>query len=282
MSPRPRVLMVPPTYYGIEYEINPWMDRRQPADTAAAQRQWDGLRSVLVDRLGAEVCLAEPQRGCPDMVFTANAGIVLGDQAVLSRFRHAERQGEEPHFAAWFAAHGYNVQRLPDEIAFEGEGDALFVGDTLLAGYLYRSEVRGHQRVGELLGVRTLSLELTDPRFYHLDTCFCPLDGQTAAYFPGAFDEYARRVLATEVPLLVAVVEEEAVRFACNAVVLGRHVALNTGCPNLEADLRTLGFTPHATPLDEFLKAGGSAKCLTLHLDRQLVRCLDGGVPEVP
>jgi N-dimethylarginine dimethylaminohydrolase len=116
------------------------------------------------------------------------------------------------------------------------------------------------------MGCRVIPLQLVDGRFYHLDTCFCPLDPQTAIYFPGAFDGYAQRSLA-QIPRLIPVVEEEAARFACNAVVVDRHVVLNSGCPQLEVSLAAAGFTPHATPLDEFLKSGGSAKCLTLRLD---------------
>src|SRR5205807_5839901 len=121
---------------------------------------------------------------------------------------------------------------------------------------------RAHRLVGEMLGVEALSLELIDPRFYHLDTCFCPLDEQTVVWYPAAFDVYARRVIEARVPRRIAVEPDEALRFACNAIVLGRHVVLNSGCPRLEAALRDRGFLPHATPLDEFLKAGGSAKCL--------------------
>lgn len=262
------LLMVRPVYYDVVYEINPWMSRAVPACQARALEQWEGLYQVLTEDMGASVSLAEPQPGLPDMVFTANAGLILGERAVVSRFRHPERQGEAEHFQRWFQERGLQVETLPEGQWFEGEGDALFVGDTLYAGYHWRSDVRSHRMVGELLGVRVLSLELVDPHYYHLDTCFCPLGAETAAYYPAAFDPYAQRVLEAGIPHLIAVEPEEAARFACNAVILDRHVALNTGCPRFEAQLRDLGFLPHATPLDEFLKAGGSAKCLTLHLNR--------------
>ncbi len=264
-----RLLMVPPRFYGVEYEINPWMSRARPACRETAERQWEGLRSVLVDQLGAEILLAEPKAGLPDMVFTANAGLVYGARAVLSTFRHAERQGEASEFRRWFQEHGFAVDVLPEGRAFEGEGDALFLGDTLFAGYRWRSDIHSHRLVSELLGVPVLSLELADPYYYHLDTCFCPLDAETLMWYPPAFDDYARRVVEANVPRRIEVKPEEAARFACNAVVIGRRVALNWGCPDLEARLRDHGFEPYATPLDEFLKAGGSAKCLTLHLDRQ-------------
>jgi N-dimethylarginine dimethylaminohydrolase len=243
------------------------MSRAVPAHRERAQEQWGGLHRVLTEEIGVEVRLAEPHVEVPDMVFTANAGLVLGERAVVANFRHPERQLETPHFRRWFQEQGYETLDLPPERCFEGEGDALFLGDTLYAGYHFRSDVHSHRLVGDMLGVRVLSLELTDPYYYHLDTCFCPLDGETLAYYPPAFDEYARRVIEANVPRRIEVVPDEAKRFACNAVVIGKDVVLNTGCPCFEAQLRDLGFVPHATPLDEFLKAGGSAKCLTLHLD---------------
>jgi N-dimethylarginine dimethylaminohydrolase len=268
-APKPySLLMVRPDHFNVVYEINPWMNRTIQVAQATAAAQWEGLYRTLTEAMGARGLLAEPRPELPDMVFTANAGLVRGERVVLSRFRHPERQGEEAEFRRWFEAQGFRVEELPRERCFEGEGDALFLGETLFAGYHWRTDVHAHRLVGELLGVRVLSLELVDPHYYHLDTCFCPLDGETAAYFPPAFDPYALRVLEAHVPLLVPVEAEEAARFACNAVVLGRHVALNTGCPRFEKALRDLGYTPHATPLDEFLKAGGSAKCLTLHLGR--------------
>ncbi|MCC2669412.1 MAG: amidinotransferase [Armatimonadetes bacterium] len=264
---RPRLLMVPPAHFSVLYEINPWMDRKVAVSPARAAEQWSALHGLLAERLGADVRLAEPLAGLPDMVFTANAGLIRGSRAILSSFRHPERQGEAPLFGEWFRANGFEVETLPEGQVFEGEGDALFAGDTLFAGYYWRSDVAAHTEVAERLGVRVLSLQLVDAAFYHLDTCFCPLDAATVAYYPPAFDEYARRVIEANFSRRIELEPDEAGRFAANAVVLGRSVVLNTGCPRFEAALEEIGFTPYATPLDEFLKAGGSAKCLTLLLD---------------
>jgi N-dimethylarginine dimethylaminohydrolase len=266
MSPKPHILMCPPDFYGIEYEINAWMSRARPAESAVAREQWEGLRRTL-ETAGATISLVEPRPGLPDLVFTANAAIIYRDVAVLAHFRHRERQGEQPYFDAWLAGHSFRVERVPDDVYFEGAGDALFCGDTLFAGYRMRSDARGHQRIAELLGVRVIPLELVDPYYYHLDTCFCPLQRDTAIYFPGAFDDYGRQVLRELVPMLIEVEEAEARRFACNAVVVGKTVVTNTGCARLHEQLAERGFTPGETPLDEFVKAGGSAKCLTLRLD---------------
>ncbi len=266
MDQPPRILMCPPTYFGIEYEINAWMSRSRPSDHAEATRQWQALREVLV-RVGASIEEVLPVKELPDLVFTANAGLVFRNKVVLSKFLHPQRQREEPVFSEWFMQHGFEVVPPPEGISFEGAGDALFCGETLFAGYRLRSDASGHQRIAETLGCRVLPLELVDPYFYHLDTCFCPIDRETALYYPRAFDEYARRALQEAIPRLIAVEEPDARRFGCNAVVVGRHVVTNTGCESLHHQLREHGCEPWATPLDEFLKSGGSAKCLTLRLD---------------
>ena len=149
----------------------------------------------------------------------------------------------------------------------EGAGDALFCGDTLFAGYRTRSDATAHQWVGKSLGVRVLPLELVNPRFYHLDTCFCPLAPGEALYYPEAFDAYGRRVLQTHIPRLIATTDAEALRFGCNAVVVGKTVIHNSRCPDLALALAKAGYRTVEVELDEFLKAGGSAKCLTLRLD---------------
>jgi len=260
------VLMCPPECYGIEYEINPWMSRRRGADPQVATDQWHKLRA-LIEAAGATVSCLRPVKGLPDLVFTANAAFVYENLVVLSRFHHAQRQPETPLCRAWFAEHGFRVHDLAAPGSFEGAGDALFCGDTLFAGYRIRSDVLTHQEIGELVGCRVVPLELVDANYYHLDTCFCPLSAESAIYFPAAFDEYGLRALREWIPDLVAVDAEEAARLACNAVVLGKTVITGAGCPDLHRQLRDRGFAPQETPLGEFIKAGGSAKCLTLRLD---------------
>ena len=262
----PRILMCPPDHYGIEYEINPWMNRSLGAVRALAHKQWLVLRDTLVS-LGVQVEVMTPQPGLPDLVFTANAGLVFHNTFLSSRFKHDVRAKESPFFDAWFTAHGFTVEHLPENTFHEGAGDALFCGDTLFAGYRTRSDASAHQWVAAKFGVRCLPLELVNPRFYHLDTCFCPLAPGEALYFPGAFDSYGLKVLSTHVPKLIPVKDEEAFRFGCNAVVVGRTVVHNSQCPQLAADLQAAGYRSIEVELDEFLKAGGSAKCLTLRLD---------------
>jgi len=266
MPPSPHILMCPPDYYGIHYEINPWMNTERQADHAMAVEQWHALVEKLT-AAGALISQLDPVDGLPDLVFTANAAMIYEQRALLSRFRHPQRQGEEPHNRRWLETHGFEVTDVPENFSFEGAGDALFCGDTLYAGYRMRSDASGHQKIGRLLGVRVIPVELVDPRYYHLDTCFCPLAVDEAIWYPPAFDDYGQRVIREHVAKLIEAQQHEAERFACNAVVVGRTVITNTGCEVLHQELSGCGYQPVATPLDEFVKAGGSAKCLTLRLD---------------
>ena len=262
----PHILMCPPDYFGIEYEINPWMSRRQPSDHETALRQWQALRDLL-QQAGAAVSCLEPVSGLPDMVFTANAALIYRRRAILARFRHPERQGEEPHFQAWFAEHGFAVEKLNAELFFEGAGDALFCGETLLAGYRIRSHARAYLADRRHAPLRDDSAGVGAAALLPSGHLLLPLAPGLAVYYPPAFDEYGQKVLRDIVPELIAVGEMEARQFACNAVVVGRTVITNSGCPELHRRLGERGFQPVETPLSEYLRAGGAAKCLTLRLD---------------
>jgi N-dimethylarginine dimethylaminohydrolase len=262
------LLLCPPDHYGIEYEINPWMSRARGAEVEIAKAQWKGLFEKL-SSLDCQIDLITPQPKLPDMVFTANAGLTIGKRFIPSNFRHAERSGEAPHFARWMKEHSYEVIWLPENFYFEGEGDALFAGDTLFCGYKFRSDINSHRAVADILGCLVISVELVDPRFYHLDTCFSPLPDGGAVWFPAAFDEYGQRAIREHVPDLIDVAEEEAAHFSCNAVVLERDVVLPEGAPKLVKALRDRGFNCHSLPMTEFLKAGGACKCLVMFMPQR-------------
>jgi len=261
-----KLLMCSPAYYGIEYEINPWMNRNRQSNIRRAEEQWYGLRRILSDELAGKIFLVEPEQGLPDMVFTANAGFVWKNKFIVSNFRHEVRQREAAFFAGWFEKRGFELLRLPREYYFEGEGDLLRCGAHWFAGYHVRSDALAHQRVAEIIEEEILSLELTSDWFYHLDTCFCPLSEGQAMFYPDAFDSYGRKVLENHVVKLLPVDSDEAARFACNAIVSDGKIVMNDGCPKIHSALEALGFTVFETPLDEFIKAGGSAKCLVLKL----------------
>lgn len=268
-----RFLMCPPKHYDVDYVINPWMEGNvHKSSRDRAVEQWDKLYHLLKEH--ATVDLVAPQKGVPDMVFTANAGLVLENTVVLSRFYHKERQGEEPFFQQWFEMEGFTVHTLPKDLPFEGAGDALFdrEGRWLWAGYGFRSELDSHPLLAKWLDIEILSLRLMDERFYHLDTCFCPLADGYLLYYPPAFDSYSNRLIEMRVPTekRIVVSEPDAVNFACNAVNIDRLVVMNKASDDLKLQLADAGFQILETPLTEFMKAGGAAKCLTLRVTEPL------------
>lgn len=264
-----RLLVCPPDYFRIDYEINPWMRRANAVDPRVAVEQWHDLMRVLEQEIGVILERMRPVPGLPDLVFTANAGVVMGGRAVPSRFRYPERQKEEAYFEDWFREHGYEVVTLDRDFFFEGAGDLLGFPDGWFGGYRQRSEIRAFPVLGKIFSCEIIPVELVDTRFYHLDTCFCPLSGGELLYYPPAFDRYGQAAIAERVApnRRIVVPENEALKFACNAVCVGKHVVLPAGCSETMALLEARGYHPHPVPLDEFMKSGGSAKCLTLVLD---------------
>ncbi|OGI00538.1 MAG: amidinotransferase [Candidatus Melainabacteria bacterium GWF2_37_15] len=268
-----KIFMCPPDYYyNIDYEINPWMKKGTACANQAAVERWNELKSII-HSLGAEVLTMKPQPGLPDIVFTANAALIYRDKAVISRFRHKERQPEEKFYEAWLLEQGFKTVRLPENVNFEGAGDALFSGETLYSGYIPRSDISSHAYISEALGIRIISLELVNPRFYHLDTCFCPLTDGYVMYYDKAFDEYGNRVIEANFPeeKRIVVNEEEAGLFSCNAVSISKSVIMNKTTDRLKKVLADKGFNTYEVDLSEFMKAGGSAKCLTLKLNEHSV-----------
>lgn len=263
------VLMCPPTHFDVRYAINPWMRNAaaEPVSQSRALEQWSALARTLASH--TNVHIIEPGVDLPDMCFTANAGFVHGKTFVCSRFRHAQRRGEEALFCNWFESRGYACERLRDDMIFEGAGDALTdTAGRVWLGHGQRSSFEAASALQDLLHVDVIALRLVDPRFYHLDTCFCPLSQGSVVYLPAAFDAAslalieARFAPAQRIP----VSESDAARFACNIVDLGETVVLNAASDDLRGVLAERGVDVMELPLTEFVKSGGAAKCLVLPL----------------
>ncbi|MGD0068070.1 MAG: dimethylargininase [Streptosporangiaceae bacterium] len=256
-------LMCPPEHFAVSYAINPWMDPDKPTDAAKAMRQWDELRQVYLE-LGHDVRTIEPVAGLPDMVFAANGGTVIGGTVLGARFLYPQRAREADAYLDWFRD-SYPDVRIPDHVN-EGEGDILFTGRVVLAGYGFRSEAAAAAELGHVFGRPVVSLRLVDPRFYHLDTALCVLDSDTAMYYPAAFDDAGRAAIADQFAELIEAKDEDAEALGLNAVSDGRHVVLPVQARGLAAQLSQHGFAPVGVDLSELLKGGGGPKCCTLEL----------------
>ena len=282
-NPTARFLMCRPEHFAVSYSINPWMDPKRWAGDAgahaAAEREWSALHRKLL-KLGAAVELISPVLGLPDLVFTANAAVVLDGKALLARFRHPERQREEGHFEAAFRslqARGLidAVRRLPRGLVLEGAGDCVWDARRNLfwMGYGPRSDAGAARAVADMFGQDVIALELADPRFYHMDTALAPLPGGEVMYLPSAFTAAGlaaiREHAAPHERIEIAI--EDGRRLAANAVGLGSTLIMSGCGRRLRAQLAERGYDVTTTPLSSFLRSGGSAFCLTLRLDRRSV-----------
>jgi N-dimethylarginine dimethylaminohydrolase len=265
-----RYLMCRPDNFDVFYEINPWMHAEVKPDSEKAIVQFDGLVEALT-AAGAELEFQPSVPGLPDLVFTANAGIVNGNQFVPSAFRHPERQGETPYDEAWFKERGYSITPYPAGICHEGAGDALpFMpasGTVLVSGYRFRSDIAAHAHLSRLIGAPVRSVELVDERLYHLDLTFCPLDERRAMIAPMGLDSYGLAVLHELVPEPLLLQDDEAGAFVANSVVVGQNIVMPSCPPRVGRILEGWGFEIAVSPVGEFLKAGGGCRCLTLALD---------------
>ena len=262
--------MCPPTNFSVAYDINPWMTRNVGVATPDAVRQWDRLVETLECAGDVRIERMEPRAGVPDLVFTANAALVSGKLAIMSSFRHPERRREQRTYRSALAQYGFATSFL-QQTFFEGAGDALFdrVRPLLYVAHGWRSERNAATQIAETLGVRTLSLLLVDERFYHLDTCLCPLASGHVMVYMDAFSPHAQTLLrrAIEPEYLIEISTADAIDFACNVVEIGDALVLHAASTRLRQRLHDAGYRIFATDLSDFHKAGGSAKCLTLKLE---------------
>ena len=257
-------LMCPPEHFAVEYAINPWMDPDKPVDVELALSQWRRLGEAF-ESLGHTVRTIAPEEGLPDMVFAANGATVINGKVLSAQFRYAERQPESEAYLAWFRQNGYSQIR-DSAVVNEGEGDIVFAGRAILAGYGFRTEESVRHELTELYGLPVISLRLVDPRFYHLDTALVVLDPDTVAYYPAAFDDAGKAALASHFTELIEVKDEDAEVLGLNAISDGRNVVVPEQATGLIAQLTAAGFEPVGVDLSELLKAGGGPKCCTLEL----------------
>lgn len=267
---KPTFLMCPPTYFEVTYKINEWM---RPNDWNRlfrdhAKLEWMRLVCIL-EHIGAEVKRIEPQPGLPDMVFTANGAVVLDDKAFIANFKHKERRAESKHFKKWFQDNGFETKEYFGG-PHEGAGDFLWQPhrNEFMGAFGFRSQEKGCWQIEKFFDSQMGLLRLVNPKFYHLDTCFCPLDNGYVLYYPGAFRkgvvEAATRIYGN---YLIPVSNEDAEAFACNSVSIGDNIIMSSCSDKLRDRLVLLGYKVYRCPVPTFMMAGGSVKCLTLRLD---------------
>ena len=257
-------LLCPPDYFKIEYSINPWMIGEK-VNTIAAQAQWDNL-VLAIKNAGGKVKTIKPVKGLPDMVFTANAGIVLGNRFVISSMKNKERKDESRYFRSWFKNNSYDILDVLPGLSFEGCGDALVDRGALIGGYGYRTDLRALEITAGSLGLSLFSLKLANPRFYHLDTCFCKISDTKAIYYPSAFEKGEIEKLSGVLDL-IPVTESDARMFMCNSMLVNDILLIPSRKSDIDKKLRNkFGIKTCIVNVSEFLKSGGSIQCLSLRI----------------
>lgn len=263
--------MCRPTYFDqLDYVINPWM-APGTINEKNAMREWEKLVDIY-EKLNIIVEIIEQQKDSPDMVFSTDQAIVKNKTVLLSRFYTDERKKESDYYEKWFGENDYDITYLPKNIYFEGNGDSFFWNNKLLIGTGYRANNQTCDTISKLLDIDVIPLEISDPKFYHLDVGFFPLNDDTAFYYPAAFSEKSRGVLKKLVPNLIEFSKDEAYGFCANSMVTDHHVIHQKGNPTFQNKLRELEYTPIEVEMNEFKKSGGGIHCLTNILEEVIAQ----------
>lgn len=267
--------MATPDHFEIRYVINPHMAGNVGSvDTKRARQQWDALKEAF-ESSGVPVDVVEGMPGQPDMVFCANQTLPFiredgSKGVVLSKMYAPQRAGEVKHFERHFISQGWEIvdDLFQGDLEFEGMGDAIWHrGKRLLwGGHGFRTDVSIYDLISSKLDTPVIALQLDDPEFYHLDTCFCVLDEETVLIYSPAFKQAGLDLIHHFFPRVIGAPEREARDlFACNAHCPdGKHVVIQRGCTTTKAALEGLGFTVIEVDTDEYLKSGGSVFCMKL------------------
>ena len=268
-------LMCPPTYFDVVYSINPWMDPNGQVDRALAIRQWSGLVEAYRST-GHRVDLLDPLPGMPDMVCAANAATVVDGHTLPAKFANQQREAEVATHAEWHRRNGifYGARNMSQPGAVnEAEGDFAILSRRILAGYGFRTSPQAHCELAALTGREVISLELVDPWLFHLDLALAILDDERdhIAYYPEAFSQPSREVLAELFPDALIANQHDAYAFGLNAVSDGLHVFIPSGARQLREDLAAAGYWPISIDLSELSKGGGSVKCCTQEIRPALI-----------
>jgi N-dimethylarginine dimethylaminohydrolase len=259
------ILMCPPKYFDIEYEINPWMKLTDQPSDLTADEQWQKLYQLYKQKLNWNVNLIEPVKNLPDMVFATDCCLMIDGKIMLSRFRYPERQPESDQYRKWFLSNGFSQIKQPEHV-FEGGGDTMAIGDKIIAGYGFRSDLESHKELEDFFTREVISLKIVDPFFYHMDTSLAVLNDDTVAFYPGAIDVASQELLRSKIPNCIEATLEEAKGFGLNAVSDGKTIITSDANQTLLDKYRQAGFEVIPTPILEFRKSGGGVKCLTLEL----------------
>ena len=259
-----RILLCPPDYYDIEYEINPWMHTSNKVDHEKVQSIYQQIKSLYLS-LDIEVHEIQAEKGLPDMVYSANFGEVRGNTFIKSNFRFSQRRAEADFAAKFFQEKfGYKTVSLPEDIFFEGQGDLLNDGKRFFFGWGKRSQQEAKPYLEKYLDAEVIDFELINPYYYHLDTCFTPLTPDLVMINPKSFKPEGLKKIHEIFSQVIETNEEDNNFLACNLINAGKNIVFAKGSSKvLREKLEGLGYILHEVDMTEYIKGGGSVKCIS-------------------
>jgi N-dimethylarginine dimethylaminohydrolase len=269
-----KVLMCKPNFFRVDYQINPWM-KIGSVDSKKALKQWENLVKVY-QKNDIKVEVIEQNEDFPDMVFSADQGLVLANQnnknskktILLSNFRYIQRQGETIFYKNWFEKNNFEIEVLADNFFFEGGGEILPWENKYFIGQGFRNTDKTINYLNQKLNFDFIPLELINPNFYHLDTCMFVLNTETIFYYPPAFSENSIKVIKSLIKNPIEFSQKEALGFAANSVLSGQKIFVQSGNETFVKKLNNLNYEIIEVDVSEFVKSGGGIHCLTFEIDR--------------
>lgn len=261
-----KVLLCPPKYYQIEYEINPWMDIKNKVDKKKVEEEFEKLKDIY-KKVGLEVLILDAQAGLPDMVYTANCGFVIDDLFIKANFRYKQRRKEADFAEVFFQKKNFKVGRLPEEVFFEGQGDMFYRDGNFFMGSGKRTSPEAKKYIDKIIGQESIKIEVNDPYYYHLDTCFAPLGYGKVIIKTDSFKKEDVDQIKKNFNQVIEVSAKDNPFMCCNIVCTDEVVIAGEGIgKDIKKALNDSGFEVVETPMSEYFKGGGSVKCLTLEL----------------
>lgn len=276
-----RVLMCSPDYFDIVDVKNVHMQGHiGNTDKAQVNAQWQSLKdaydALLTNKVLDEVSVIPGAKDCEDMVFCANQTLPWkmedgSEVVVMSRMRHESRQREVPYFEEFFKNKGFKPLHFNNVKMFEGMGDVIpHPGKRLLyGGYGHRTTAEAYDELATMLQTPVVALELINPKFYHLDTCFVPLSKDSVMLCKEAFTEEGLAMIRQLFTKVYYIPEYEAEKyFSLNAHAFNAHgtktAILQKGSAITVDVLKQEGYNVVEIETGEFMKSGGSVFCMKM------------------
>ncbi len=276
-----RVLMCSPDYFDIVDVKNVHMQGHiGNTDKAQVNAQWQSLKdaydALLANKVLDEVSVIPGAKDCEDMVFCANQTLPWkmedgSEVVVMSRMRHESRQREVPYFEEFFKNKGFKPLHFNNVKMFEGMGDVIPHPRKrlLYGGYGHRTTAEAYDELATMLQTPVVALELINPKFYHLDTCFVPLSKDSVMLCKEAFTEDGLAMIRQLFNKVYYIPEYEAEKyFSLNAHAFDAHgtktAILQKGSAITVDVLKQEGYNVVEIETGEFMKSGGSVFCMKM------------------